>query len=116
MPMPAAKAGEDVGVITAVFQHGGVHHTAAQNFQPAAALTAAHKAFHVHLGARLGEGEMRRAQARAGVFAESARGKIIQGAFHVRESDASADHQHLHLHKFNFRARRELLVAHGRAR
>jgi hypothetical protein len=28
---------------------------------------------------------MRRAQARAGVFAESAGGKIVQGALHVRE-------------------------------
>ena len=63
-------------VYAAKFEHIGVYHTATQNFYPTgvlaegATLTTADVTAYVHLGARLGEGEVRGAQAYLCIFSK----------------------------------------------
>ena len=112
-----SETGEMLGVVAAVAQHGGMHHAAAHDLQPAgafadhAAFTAAQKTFHVHLSAGLSEGEVRGAQADLDIIAEQAAGEPFQGALHIGEGDVLTNRQHLNLLELHIRAHAGLLVA-----
>ena len=103
MPKPKAKPGHSSGSMPHVAQHVGVHHAAAAQLEPAglgaraAALALAEQAVDVELGRRLGEREVRRAQARVDRPAEVGRGERLEGAGQVGEGDALVDDQALDL-------------------
>src|SRR5260370_5818817 len=75
--------GELLRVVAHAGEHVGVHHAGAQHFQPAgvladlAAAPAAERMRDVHLGGRVGEGEVARAQARLDLGAEAGRGERV---------------------------------------
>ncbi len=79
-----SKAGIFFGVDAACFEHGRVYHAAAEDFHPAgtlaerASLAAAQVAAYIHLGRRLGEGEVARTKAYACVGAEHLAGEVQQ--------------------------------------
>ena len=80
-----------------------MHHAGAEDLDPAlalahaAALAVALEALHVHLAARLGEGEMVRAEPGHGVGTVNTPHQRIEGALEVAHGDALVDHKTLDL-------------------
>src|SRR6478752_10365904 len=94
------EAGVALGVDPTGSQHPRVDDAAAAPLDPALAAagaagravqhtgTPADEADQVDLGARLGEGEVRRAEARADALAEHRRREVVEGALEVGHGDA----------------------------
>ena len=90
------EAGVDVGVDAAGAQHVRVDHAAAAPLDPARAALLLREP-HVHLGGRLGEGEVRRAQPGARLGAEHGAGERVERALEVRHRDADVHREALDL-------------------
>ena len=103
MPNPKAKPDHSVAVDAHGVEDGRVDHAAAAELDPAgaragaAALAAADGAGDLELGRGLGEGEVRRAQARVDVGPEVGRGEGLDRPGQVAEGDAPVDDQPLDL-------------------
>ena len=98
-PMPNAKPLHSVGIVAAVLQHDRMHHAAARDLQPAgvlahaAARPAAQHTLDIHFHARLGEREVRPAEAHALFRAEHAPRELGDRAFQIGQADVAADGQ-----------------------
>ena len=121
---PHAKgiAGKDGWVIAPILQHHRVHHTAAQDLEPAGMLAhtatpaIAQNALHIHLSGWLGEGEVAGPEARLATAPEHALGEIGQCSFQVGETDVVAHSQPLDLIELYLAAGSELFVSVAHAR
>jgi len=78
-----------VGVDTAVLQHFGMHHAAAQYLYPtgmlthSATFTTTDKAAYIHFGTGLGEGEVRGAKANFHIFSKELLHKEVERLLQV---------------------------------
>src|SRR4029450_10089195 len=89
-PHAEGKPAKHLGVIAAIAEHLGMHHTGSENLQPPAlladraALATADDAVHIDLDAGLSKGEMAAAKAHLTIFAKHTAGEIDQHAFQIR--------------------------------
>ena len=104
-------------VDTAVFQHVGIHHAAAENLDPSgvlakvAACAAADVAGNVHFCGRLREREVRGAQTDAHLIAEHTLREVEQSLFHVGKRHVFSHIQTFHLMEDAVGARGDGFVA-----
>ena len=97
------KAGILLRIDAAVREHERMHHAGTENLNPAlalaetAALSAADKAGHIHLGGRLREREMVRTEADLRLLSEHALCKQLEDPFEIPHCDAVIDDEPLHL-------------------
>src|SRR5947199_4044774 len=97
------EAGVLLGIVADRLEHGGVHHAAAQDLDPAASFAhraagaVARPAADVHFGARLGVREEAWPQPDARALAEHVAAEGEERALEIRERNPFADDEPLHL-------------------
>jgi len=112
----------DLRIIAAIEEHGGVHHPATHDLQPAgvaahpAALAATDEAFAFHFSAGLCERKVGGAHPRAHSCTVHGACKFIHRALQVCQTDVLSNREHLHLQDLAFMAGVHLLVAIAHAR
>jgi hypothetical protein len=116
-PHPEGHPREDVRVVPAVLEDGGVHHAGAADFEPprpladAATLSVAENAVHVEFHARFGKGEIASAQPYLPIPAEHLPGEGLEHSLEVGQGNVGTNRQPLDLEEHELRTGRNRLVA-----